>query len=153
MTVRLLALALGAALALFTGCAPADGGNNADAVDQSAPPSSPRLLTYPDNGSHMEAAFDDVLSVNEAGCFALSNGGTIVLPDTWSVSPDGGGVINDDGVEIRLGDHFEAGGGYGGPPRRELSAAERECPSDGPPFSNGGKYSSFATLWGITVKR
>lgn len=62
----------------------------------------------------MEAFFADVLTVNEQGLFALSDGTNIVLPDTWSVSPDGGGVVNVDGTEVRLGGRFEAGGGIPG---------------------------------------
>ena len=138
----------------LTGCT-ASGGEHGTTVAQapesaSRPFGVPRLLTYHDNGNHMLAAFaNETLSVNEAGCFALSDGSTIIVPETWHASPDGGGIIDVDGTEIRLGDHFDAGGGFGGPPRRKLSSDQRRCPSDGPTFSNGGKYTSFAGLWGI----
>jgi hypothetical protein len=145
MPLRSLAVALSASVVLLSGCGGADVGKDAAASDQQKPSESPRLVTYHHRG-HDDARFADVLSVNEAGCFALSDGSTIILPSTWTVSPDGGGVVRGD-VEIRIGDHFEAGGGTGGPPRNDLSTAQRACPSDGPPFSNGGKYTSFAWLW------
>jgi hypothetical protein len=148
MSFRLPAAALGVCLLLLSGCGAAEGGEDAAASDQPRPGQLPRLVTYQPSGIHHTAKFTDVLSVNEAGCFALSDGSTIMLPSTWTVSPDGGGVISG-GAETRIGEHFEAGGGMGGPPRKDLTAAQRACPSDGPPFSNGGKYKSFAALSGL----
>jgi hypothetical protein len=151
-------LALIPATLLLASCNASGSEPRASAAPRSGPHTSsaaaPTLLTYHDNGNHMLAAFKDArLSVNEAGCFALRDGSTIMLPDTWSVSSDGDGIVNnDDGTEVRVGDHFDAAGGFGGPPRRNLTLEQRRCPSDGPPFSNGGKYKSFAGLWGISPR-
>lgn len=146
--MRLLAV-LSVVVAVGTGCSSSEHEGQGDS-DETTTDGAPTLVTYVDNGMHMEAAFYDVLAVNKAGCFALSDGSTIMLPSTWSVSPDGGGVRGVDGTELRIGDSFTAGGGFGGPSNRQnLTDAQRSCPSDGPPYANGGKYTSFAALWDI----
>jgi hypothetical protein len=140
---------LASACLFLCGCSDGDRATDATSPLPSSGDRAPRLVTYQDNGFHSNAAFQSVLSVNDAGCFALSDGSTVMLPDTWTVSLDGRGVVSSTGTELRLGDSFEAGGGFGGPPRSDLTTIQRSCPSDGPPYANGGRYSSFAVLWGV----
>ena len=80
------------------------------------------LLTYRDDGAHLEAANGGRLSVNSAGC--LTDGQfVLVLPDTTVLNDDGS--IDIGGRHVPLGGRLHLGGGEGPVP------ADQRCGTGG----------------------